>query len=430
MKNPLHVYGEGWPAGPGWGPVRRILAFSSIWRSERHRHLVFERFGAVPRSTTAVYRKRLFPLPMAKAERKRRRPRRVAPPGSRAAQPGPRGALNRRKERHLDACLDGAVDLGRDSFAAWALRYRALPELALADVSTEVEFAGRKVAAPFIISCMTGGVGSRFERINRNLALGAEALRIPLGLGSMRVLLAHPEARGSFQVREWAPTVPLIANLGLVSFNHGLTIADVARVIELARPDVLGLHLNALQEAVQDGGDTDFRGCIGKLEEILAACPLPVYVKECGGGIAPELVELLAALGVHYIDVSGADGTSWAAVEASLSADPSFGELFRDFGLPTAWLLEHLPGTLAGKAQIVASGGIRNGIQAAKALALGARHVALARPFLVAAEQSAEAVVALGRRLMRELRTAMFLVGVDKVSGLGREHLIDRRGAW
>lgn len=335
--------------------------------------------------------------------------------------------LNRRKMGHLDACMGDGVDRGQDSFAQWKLGYRALPELALEEVSTETEFAGRVIAAPLIISCMTGGVGKRFRRVNRNLAKGAEALRIPLGLGSMKVLLAHEEAAASFDVRDVAPNVALIANLGLVSFNYSLTPEDLGRVIALVRPDVFGLHLNALQEAVQDGGDTDFRGLTGKLKTLLRACPLPVYVKECGGGIAPDLVELLAGLGVHYIDVSGNDGTSWAAVEARLSADPGFGEQFRDFGLPTAWILEHLPPSLPGGARVVASGGIRNGIQAAKALALGARYVSVARPFLLAAEHSAERVVALGQRLIRELRTAMFLAGAARVSDLQRGRLIDLR---
>jgi isopentenyl-diphosphate delta-isomerase len=336
-------------------------------------------------------------------------------------------ALNRRKVGHLDACLSDGVDLRQDSFAPWKLAYRALPELALEQVSTETEFAGRVIAAPLIISCMTGGVGKRFRRLNRNLAKGAQALRIPVGLGSMKVMLADDEAAASFEVRDVAPDVALIANLGLVSFNYGITADDLGRVIARVRPDVFGLHLNALQEAVQDGGDTDFRGLIDKLKTLVRACPLPLYVKECGGGVAPDLVEQLAGLGVHYIDVSGNDGTSWAAVEARLSADPGFGEQFRDFGLPTAWILEHLPARLPGVARVVASGGIRNGIQAAKALALGARYVSVARPFLLAAEHSAARVVELGERLIRELRTAMFLAGAARISDLQRSRLIDVR---
>ncbi|MCZ6628596.1 MAG: type 2 isopentenyl-diphosphate Delta-isomerase [SAR324 cluster bacterium] len=329
-------------------------------------------------------------------------------------------SLNRRKKDHIAACLDDGVDLGRDSFAAYKLRYNALPDLALQEISTAVEFAGKTIAAPIVISCMTGGVGEEFQRINRNLALGAQALNIPLGLGSLTVLLSHDAAAASFQVRELAPDVPLIANLGLVSFNYGLRHEDIGRIIEEVRPDLLGLHLNALQEAIQEGGDSDFRGLLKHLEAIAARCPLPIYVKECGGGIAPEIVARLAAAGAAYVDVSGSDGTSWAAVEGRLSDDPSLGELFRDFGLPTAWILERLTPELQGGARIVASGGIRDGIQVAKALALGADYCALARPFLIAATESADAVLALGRRLIAELRTAMFLVGAGQVDQLER----------
>jgi len=330
---------------------------------------------------------------------------------------------NQRKLNHIEACLDDSVDLQRDSFAVWKLRYCALPELALEEVSTESEFAGKPIAAPIIISSMTGGSGESFRRINGNLARAAEALRIPLGLGSMKVMLGDPAAESSFHVREQAPTIPVISNLGLVSFNHGLALDAIERVQEVAHPDVFGLHLNALQEVVQEGGDTDFRGLFAHLEAILRRCRLPLYVKECGGGIAPELVARLAAMGVAYVDVSGNDGTSWAAVEARLSADPSLGELFRDFGLPTAWILERLPEG-GGPARIVASGGIRNGLQAAKALALGADYVSVARPFLQAALDSAEAVIALGERLIRELRTALLLTGCRSPAELGRRHLL------
>ena len=335
--------------------------------------------------------------------------------------------LNQRKADHLEACLDDGVDLGQDSFALWKLRYHALPEIALEAVSTRTTFAGRPISAPLIISCMTGGAGEPFRTINRNLALGAEALGIPMGLGSMKVMLSHEDATASYLVRELAPSVPIIANLGLVSFNYGLTYADIERITGAVRPDAFGLHLNALQEVVQEGGDTDFSGLLDKLGEIARRCELPIYIKECGGGIAPELVQSLAEAGAAYVDISGSDGTSWAAVEARLSTDPTFGELFRDFGLPTAWILERLTPAQRGGAKIVASGGIRNGIQAAKALALGADYVAVARPFLLAAAQSAEAVAAVGGRLIRELRAAMFLVGAATLESLDRSVLIDTR---
>lgn len=335
------------------------------------------------------------------------------------------GALAQRKLDHIAACLDDSVDLQRDSFAPYKFRYNALPEIALEEVSTAAEFAGKAVSAPLIISSMTGGVGKEIDSINRNLALGAAALNIPLGLGSMKVMLQREDAMASFQVRRFAPGLTIIANLGLVSFNFGLRYEDIERIIEAVRPDVLALHLNALQEAIQEGGDTDFRGLLGHLEEIVRRCPLPVCVKECGGGIAPELVTRLAQAGVAYVDVSGGDGTSWAAVEGSLSRDPSLGELFKDFGLPTAWILQRITPEVAGGAKIIASGGIRNGLQAVKALALGADYVCMARPFLIAAAESAEVVEAVGARLIREMRTAMFLLGVKSLGGLDRSLFLE-----
>jgi len=333
--------------------------------------------------------------------------------------------LNLRKARHLDACLDDAVDLRQDSFAGYKLRYNALPELALEEISLTTEFAGRPIAAPIVISCMTGGAGERFERINANLARAAERLNLPLGLGSMKVLLAQPEAAASFRLRAIAPQSILIANLGLVSFNYGLTLEDVDALIEAVRPDAFAVHLNALQEAIQPGGDTDFRDLLTRLGELVRHCSLPVYVKECGGGIAPALVRRLDELGVAYIDVSGNDGTSWAAVEGSLSPDPSLGELFKDFGLPTAWILGRLAEAPAPRARLVAGGGIRNGLQAVKALALGAHYVSVARPFFIAADSSEQAVVQVGLRMMHEMRTAMFLVGARDLHGLDRTLFVE-----
>ena len=336
----------------------------------------------------------------------------------------PEHRTGQRKLRHIEACLDPTVDRGVDSFAGWKLRYTALPEMALEDVRLECEFAGKAISAPLIIASMTGGAGEPFTAINRNLAIAAEALQIPLGLGSMRVALEDPAARESFRVRQHAPTAPIIANLGLVSFNYGLGMDDVRRVLDWAEPDALALHLNALQEVIQEGGDTNFRRLFGVLEKLLAEVPVPIYVKECGGGIAPELVARLAGMGVPCIDVSGNDGTSWAAVEALASNDPSLGDLFRDFGLPTAWILERLPAEGFQSSRIVASGGIRNGVQAAKALALGADYVSVARPFLAAAMASAEAAQGVAEGIIQAMRIALFLCGVRTPEQLGRAHLL------
>lgn len=336
-----------------------------------------------------------------------------------------RTPLGQRKESHIDACLDDSVDRFDDSFDGVKLRYSALPEISRDEVSMETEFAGKRVRAPVVISSMTGGPGQRFVDLNRNLALGAEAAGLPLGLGSMKVMLTDEAAERSFMVRDLAPSVPLVANLGLVSFNYGVSWDDVERIIDCVRPDAFAFHLNALQESIQDGGDTDFRGLRKTLEKLIERCPIPVYVKECGGGIAPELVRAIAAMGAEYIDVSGSDGTSWASVEARLGDEPEFGERFRDFGLPTRWILERIDTAAVRPARLVASGGIRTGIQAVKALALGADLVGVARPFLLAAIESPEAVAALADRFVREMRNAMFLTGAGSVAALGRRMLAE-----
>src|SRR5262245_19825718 len=333
--------------------------------------------------------------------------------------------LNDRKMQHIRACLDDSVDLQRDSFAPLKLLYNALPELSLDEVSTETRFADQIISAPLIISSMTGGVGDEFVSINRNLAHAAQELNIPLGLGSMKVMLKHKEAEASFRVRDVAPKVKLIANLGLVSFNYGLTFENVQRIIDRVQPNAFALHLNALQEVIQVGGDTNFKGLLVRLEEIVRRCPVPVVVKECSGGIAPPLVYKLAEMGVAYVDVSGNDGTSWASVEGRVGGN-ELGELFKDFGLPTRWILENLDPAKLGNTKIIASGGVRDGIQAAKALALGAAYVAVARPFLLSALKSFDDVIETGRRIIAELRTAMFLVGASRVNQLDRTFLMRR----
>src|SRR5262245_30920384 len=193
---------------------------------------------------------------------------------------GRTSSLNKRKLEHIRACLDDSVDLQKDSFATIKLLYNAFPEVSLEEISTESQFAGKTIAAPMIISSMTGGVGREFQTINRNLARAAQSMNVPLGLGSMKVMLRHKDAEASYRVRDYCPNVTLIANLGLVSFNYGLSYDDVQKIIDVVQPDVFGFHLNALQEAIQRGGDTNFKGLLSTLEKIVAKCPIPVFVKE------------------------------------------------------------------------------------------------------------------------------------------------------
>jgi isopentenyl-diphosphate delta-isomerase len=318
-----------------------------------------------------------------------------------------------RKSRHLDVCLHDDVASRLD--AGWdgvRLRHEALPEIALADVDVATTFLGRPLRAPLVISSMTGGTG-RAAEINRRLARGAEAAGIALGLGSGRAMLEDPRLGPTFDVRSIAPKLVLYANLGAVQLNYGLQVDDARRLVDTLGANGLYLHLNPLQEAIQPGGDTNFRSLEPKIAALCAALEVPVIAKSVGSGIAPSTAARLVACGVAAIDVAGAGGTSWALVEGRRAEDPQrerIAEAFGDWGYPTpaatVALREALPAL-----PLVASGGVRNGVHVAKALALGADLVGLALPFLRAAEESDAAVAALIDELVTALRIALFATG-------------------
>jgi isopentenyl-diphosphate delta-isomerase len=302
-----------------------------------------------------------------------------------------------------------------------------LPELAPEDVSLETTYLGRQLGAPILIASMTGGP-QRGEDINRHLARAAQALRLPMGVGSQRIIFERPEALASFTAaREAGPDVFLLGNLGAVQLNYGFDAAKVAEAVAAIGADGVFLHLNALQELIQPGGDTNFRGLLDRIEAVAKAVPFPVLIKEVGCGIAPETARKLAQRGVAAIDVSGAGGTSWAKIEAHRANDPAqrtLGEVFGEWGLPTTVALagcrEALPDF-----PLIASGGIRTGLDVAKAIALGADLVSFAMPLLEPATRSGEAVEAALLQILAELRAAMFLIGVRDIATLRRSrHLL------
>ncbi|MBU6428898.1 MAG: type 2 isopentenyl-diphosphate Delta-isomerase [Cyanobacteria bacterium REEB65] len=336
--------------------------------------------------------------------------------------------ITQRKRDHLDLCLtqNMAMDFGA-GFDAYRFGHNALPELALADISLETTFLGKAIGAPILLSCMTGGP-QQGETINRNLAAAAQHLRLPVGLGSQRVAFVDPSARQSFAVaRQAAPDVLLIGNLGAVQLNYGFTAATCEEAVRSIGADALYLHLNSLQEAIQPEGDTNFRGLLAKISSVCQAVDFPVLIKEVGCGIAPEVAVRLANAGVAAIDVAGAGGTSWSRIEAHRSTDPTrrtLGEVFANWGIPTAACVVGCRAALP-EIPLIASGGIRTGLDAAKAIALGADLVGLAMPLLKPATQSAAAVIATLEQFMAELRTAMFLLGIASISSLRRSrHLI------
>ena len=322
-----------------------------------------------------------------------------------------------RKADHLRLSLEAdvgfaSVDTGLDRIHVIP---RALPERALDEVDLCADLWGRRLSTPLIISCMTGGV-SEAGPVNRALAAAAQEHRVALGLGSARVLLEDPSAEG-FWVRDVAPDVLILANLGAVQL-HEYTADDCARLVELCGADALVLHCNAVQEAVQPGGDTDFSGLLAAIADVCQHLDVAVVVKEVGFGLSPTDVAHLVDAGVAGVDVAGAGGTNWAVVEGL--RDTAAGEVaaaFADWGLPTADAVAGARSTLdaagagAGEVVLVGSGGLRHGLDALKVLCLGADVAGIARGFLPAAAAGPEQAIAAVGTVCRQLRIAAWAAG-------------------
>ena len=322
--------------------------------------------------------------------------------------------LEQRKEDHIRINLE--EDVGFDRLTTGLEQYRfvhqALPELNLADIDLSTSFFGKTLRAPLLISSMTGGT-ERAQVINRALATAAQAAGIAMGLGSLRAALEDRLLAESFRVRPVAPDILLLANLGAVQLNYGYTVDDCRRAVELVGADALILHFNALQEALQPEGETNFAGLLGKLETVCRQLEVPVVAKEVGWGFSQEAARRLAGAGVAAIDVAGAGGTSWSQVEmyrADTDMRRQVAATFRDWGIPTAASIAMVRQGAPGL-PIVASGGLRNGLDVAKTIALGAQLAGMAGPFLKAAVISAQAALETIQVTAAELRTAMFCVG-------------------
>ena len=327
-----------------------------------------------------------------------------------------------RKAEHIRLALDRRMQLEVNYFDEYRFGHEALPEIDFAEIDTSVEFLGKRLDAPLLVSSMTGGTAMA-GRINLNLAGGAERTGVALGVGSQRKALEDPSKADTFRVREAAPSIPLLANLGAVQLNYGVGVAECRQVVEMIGADALILHLNPLQEAIQPEGQGDFAGLLPKIGEVVRALPVPVVVKEIGCGLSERTARALAAQGVRILDTAGVGGTSWARIEAARAGDADLGESFAGWGIPTPESIRQvrrLDAMFEGGAgvTVIASGGVRNGIDAAKALALGADLVGMAYPFLEAATRSPEEVAERVRRIVRELRICMFCLGVKTIAEL------------
>jgi isopentenyl-diphosphate delta-isomerase len=319
-----------------------------------------------------------------------------------------------RKSQHIDLALQDDVQFRRSTgLERFEFVHQALPELSLDEIDVSVQFLGKRLAAPIIVSSMTGGT-ERAGEINRRIAEAVQALGLGMGVGSQRISVEHPDVASTFQVRKVAPSILLFANIGAVQLNYGFGARECRQLIDSVEADALALHLNPLQEAIQPGGNTNFSGLLPKIERLCQALsPTPVVVKEIGCGISGDTARRLVDCGVSVIDVGGAGGTCWTDIEGRRTdSEPAraTAATFREWGIPTADCIVSVRAACP-RVPIIASGGLRTGLDVAKSIALGADLAALASPALRAADESASAVQQLLSRLVHELRLAMFCTG-------------------
>lgn len=321
--------------------------------------------------------------------------------------------IQQRKGDHIRLCLDPRSQAQTSVFDKYRLPYVALPELSLADIDTSCTFYGKQLQSPLIIASMTGG-SEHGRSINTNLAIAAETCGVAMGLGSQRIGLEKQDAKETFElVRKYAPNAYIIANMGAVQLNYGHGVESYRQIVDMVGADALYLHLNPLQEALQPGGDTDFRGLLDKIGDLVSKVDVPVFVKEVGHGISKEVARMLFAAGVQAIDVAGVGGTSYAWVEAERSHNDEFAQWFKSVGVPTD---QSIVQAVASKTQpdqrVIASGGIRSPLDGLKARALGADMFSAAVPFLVPAMESPEATIEVIKTWQKGLAIGMFSAGV------------------
>ncbi|BAU09913.1 hypothetical protein LEP3755_03890 [Leptolyngbya sp. NIES-3755] len=337
-----------------------------------------------------------------------------------------------RKADHLRVCLEDDVQCRETTTGLenYHFTHCCLPELDRAEIDIHTTFLNKPLSAPILISSMTGGT-ELAKKINYRLAAIAQEYQLAMGVGSQRVAIENPTVSDSFELRAIAPDALLFANLGAVQLNYTYGIDQCLKAVDLLEADALILHLNPLQEAVQTRGDTNFRGLLDKIAILCEKLPVPVIAKEVGNGISKAIAEKLIAAGISAIDVAGAGGTSWAKVESGRAQDPKqrrLGMTFADWGIPTADCITQIR-AISETIPLIASGGLRNGLDVAKTIALGADLAGLAMPFLQAANESEEALHLLVDILKAEITTVLFCTGTRNLGELRRSGVLQRRSS-
>ena len=336
-----------------------------------------------------------------------------------------------RKTDHIRIVLNEDVNAKgvATGFSRYRLPHCALPELDLAEIDTSLALFGKRLSAPLLISSMTGGASAAGE-INLALAEAAETLGVAMGVGSQRAAIARGDLAHTYQVRRQAPTAVLLANIGAVQLNYGFGVDECRRAVEMIQADALILHLNALQEAVQPEGNTNFKGLLDKIGVVCRLLDVPVVIKEVGNGIGVADARRLAEAGVAAIDVAGAGGTSWSEVERFRhqgAAGQRTAAAFADWGIPTTEAIRDIRAALP-QMLLIGSGGVRSGVDVAKCIALGADLVGSAAPhlFSAVADGGAAAVTAGLQGFITELRIAMFCAGAGDLAALRRVALVEQ----
>jgi isopentenyl-diphosphate delta-isomerase len=327
----------------------------------------------------------------------------------------------KRKNEHIHICLDEQVNGEQitNGFERYRFLHEALPEIDFNEISTSATVFGKQQATPLLISSMTGGT-ELAHAINLRLVSAAEKRGWAIGLGSIRAAIENERLSYSYQLREHAPNVWMIANIGAVQFNYGYSVEQCRKAVQIMGANALVLHLNSMQEVFQPEGDTNFRDLLPKIADLCETLEVPVGVKEVGWGINGALAKKLVECGVQFIDVAGAGGTSWSQVEKFRQSDElrkQAAQTFAGWGIPTAQCVVDVRAHSANSF-LIASGGMNNGLEAAKAIALGADLVGYGRALLSAAIDSVELVERQLERVEFELRAAMFGIGVSDLHQL------------